>query len=424
MQQKTPPLIEFRKRVNGMISEGAFKAPEDPLIYAIKERQRLEIAHRIDSEAQELEHQNFGNKHWRMTQDHLARVFYRDDILDPDDYQYLFSVLSGKSRGVLLSQLVKNNCDGVDILGSGANVWVSKFLHSYEHQHNPLEPSITGAVFHGARLVKLLSVHVPDVAEAAQIHLKIETSLSENPRALRMNVELEYLKTAFNGVYGAPSTEAADKWLGEYAIVLELRKENAKELKGRTLVNLIENHLRYLDTYDHIEIEPEPSIQLRPGYDQFRRATDRQLESVFKALSASLNEDLDHLIQFLGQPPSQSVRAFGKPETKGEGSRIPGAMSVFAASLANDLVPPEKSKKLLEQMVVTILSINHKNMGRDKIVKFLDEVKDKVDWKVIVGDLSAKGRAALIDFMPDSKVFRAYLPRADRGRVLENDLGM
>lgn len=424
MQQKTPALIEFRKRVNALIEEGAFKAPEDPLIYAIKERQRFEISHRIENEGQTLDHPNFGDKPWRMTQDHLARVFYRDDILEPDDYQYLFSVLSSKSRGILLSHLVKGNCDGADVLGGGANVWISKFLQSYDHPHNPLEPSITGAVFHGARLVKLLSAHVPNVIDAAQTHLRIEQSLSDKPRALRMSVELEYLKSAFGGTFGAPSAKDSDKWLEEYAIVLELRKENAKDLKGKTLINLIENHLRYLGVHDHIEIEPEPSIQLRPGYDQFRRASDLQLESVFGALSASLGEDLDHLIEFFRKAPSQAIQAFGKPETKGEGSRIPGAMQVFANSLQNELVPREKSKRLLEQMVVAILSVNHKNMDTRKISEFLDAVKDKVDWSVIVGDLNTKGRTALIQLMPDSKPFRAFLPRADRGRVLENDLGM
>ena len=424
MQQKIPPLIEFRKRVNALISEGSFKAPEDPLIYAIKERQRFEIAHRIDSEGQVLDHPNFGDKPWRLTQDHLARVFYRDDILEPDDYQYLFSVLSAKSRGILLSQLAKGNCDGVDIRRGSSNVWISKFLQSYDHPHNPLEPSITGTVIHGARLLKLLAVHVPNVVDAAMTHLRIEKSLSDKTRSLRMHVELEYLKSAFSWPDGAPSSEDVDKWLGEYAIVLELRKENAKELKGKTLITLIENHLRYLEHHDHVGIEPEPSIKLRPGYDQFRSAKEHTLEDVFQALSASLNEDLDHLTQFFTQAPSQAVRAFGKPETKGEGSRIPGAMSIFAVSLSNELVPTAKSKRLLEQMVVMLLSVNHKNMDGQKISKFLDDVKDKVDWKLIVGDLNAKSRAALIEFMPDSSKFRAYLPRADRGRVLENDLGI
>lgn len=414
-----PPLslIAFRHHVASLVNEGAFKAPEDPLIYAIKERQASEISHRIDSWNQALTHPNFGEKAWTVTLDHLARLFYRDDILEADDYQFLYSVLSGNSRGILLTQLVANNCDGYDVLGGSPNVWIKKFLQSPDlPPYNHLETDRAGAILQNGRLLKLLSVHVPDPVEAAKAHLAIEATLTETARASRFNVELGFLKSAF-GSDSLPTEEDADTWLEQYQIVLELRKENAKVIVGSTQALLVQNQIKYLANYDRVFDDEGPEL--------IKRARPDQLEKIARVLTKCLSEDVDHLIAVLSQPSSKAIRVFGIPENKGGGASIPGSMSkLISAVTQSRFVEEDKRKQLLELMVVTLISTNHKNMNKKEVAGVIDSVKDQIDWKVIVASLNSNGRAALIDLMPDSKLFRAYLPRAERGRVLENDLGM
>lgn len=419
MTTKSASFIQFRRHVDDLVRAGEFKSPEDPLLYAIKERADREISHRIESWNQATVLPS-----WDDTQKHLARVFYRADILEPDDYQYLFSALTPRSRGLLLGMLVTNTCAGHDTLSGEPNAWVSKFLQSYSHAHDPLEPSITGAVILSGGLVRLLAVHVPNPLEAAQIHLEIERSLAEKTRPLRMNVELHYLKSAAPSISGSPSDKDLDKWLDEYAIVRELRRENAKEINGKTQVLLIDNHLRYLDGQPASVQPANPELQERRSHEHINRVSDPKRNKVFSELTRSLHEDLDHLIAVMGQKPSAAIQAFGKPQNKSDGERIPGAMTVFSESLEKSLVPADKSRRLIERMLVTLLSVSHKNMATADISRFVDKVKDKVDWKSVVQDLGQKGRAALIIVFDDSKYYREHLPRGERGKVLESELGM
>jgi hypothetical protein len=437
MEKKTPPLIEFRKHVNALISEGAFKAPEDPLIYAIKERQKFEIDHRITCDTQFLDHPNFGQKSWRLTQAHLARIFCREDTLNADDYLYLFSVLTYGARGHLLLQLTANNCDGHDFLAGEQNVWVSRFLQDNDrYAHDPLQVDYADRVFHDAKLLKLLAIHVPDPVQAARAHLEIERTLCQNTRARRFGVELHYLKNAFSTYWekktqptlsflAAPSVDAADKWIEHYNILLELRKENAKTIVGRTQVNLIENQIKHLRAYDNVDEKLPLIVRKTPAFAEYKRARKDQLERVAQLLRASLHEDIGYLIAELKQSPSKAILAFGKPENKSDGDRVPSAMDRLRDAVTTSRhVDEGQAKKLLELMLVTLLSVNHKNMQPKEITSFISSVKDKVDWAVVVGSLNAKGRAALIDLFPEREYFRAHLSRADRGKVLEQDLGM
>lgn len=405
---RVPPLVQFRHHVDALIQFGQFKAPEDPLIYAIKEKQLSEIAHRIESTIQKESFELPGPPSWTVSRSHLARIFFRDDILGADDYQFLFSNLTDDSRHILLTQLVKGNCHGFDVMQNG-NVWISEFLKNYGAPRSaPNQYDRKHDILMDGALVKLLSIHVRDPQEAGKIHLEIERALALESRPVRFNVELHYLKTAFTRDEGVlPTRDQANAWLDEYQIVQELRRENAKIIVGKTQVNLITNQLKYLSQYG-----------------QLKGADMQQLEKVAQVLMRNLEEDLDHLVEAMKQPASKAINTFGKPEAKGEGARIPGAMAAFASVLQNELVPADKSKQLLELMVVTLLSTNHKNMDKKEISGFIDLVKDQVDWKVVLDSLNAKGRAALIEVFPDTKYFRAYLPRAERGQVLEQDLGM
>lgn len=419
MTEAVPHLIKFRHHVNELILAGEFKAPEDPLIYAIKEREPREIAHRINSWNQTTVGLDRDGKSWASSLGHLARIFYRDDILEADDYQYLFSELSNQSKGILLTQLVKGNCDGHDVLGGSPNVWIHEFLKAYaRHPFDEKEVSIANDVLNQGRLVKLLAVHAPNPADAALIHLQVEQTVAKSPRAHRMNVELEYLGTAFSSAFTTNGSQAAERWLKEYNLVLELRKENAKEIAGKTQITLIENHLKHLQAWNQVDLGAA-SAAAPPG-----RAADHQLETIARMITQSLHEDLDHLIDFMSQKPSSAVLAFGKPENKGDGQNIPTHMLRLTNTLSSDLVPNDKSAKLIERMVVTLLSVNQKNIPATNIKMFLERVRDKVDWKTVVDSLNSKGRAVLIDLMPDNRPFRAFLTRSERGKTLENDLGM
>lgn len=419
MTDKVPHLISVRRLVNELILAGKFKAPEDPLIYAIKEREHQEIAHRIDTVNKSYVGLDPEGKSWGASLGHLARIFYRDDVLEADDYQYLFSVLSNKSKGVLLSQLVKGNCDGHDVLGGEPNVWISTFLKAYAGRpRDELEISMADAILNDGRLAKLLSVHVPRPDEAALIHLQVEQTVAANPRAHRMNLELHYLKSAFAGAAEAAGQQDAEKWIREYNLVLELRKENAKDISGKTQITLIDNYIRQIQAAAPVLQALDPELR-NPG-----SATQGQIQAITRLLTASLHEDLDHLLTFMNQKPTTAVLAFGKPENKGDGQNIPTYMLKLVKNLDSELVPADKSGRLLERMVVTLLSVNRKNIPSTDVRLFLDKVKDKVDWQVVVESLNSKGRAVLIDLMPDTRPFRAYLTRAERGKTLENDLGM
>lgn len=408
MSNKIPALIQFRQHVDTQIQLGKLKAPEDPLIYAIKERQRHEVAHRIDISNHKIGHVDSEGRSYSATRSHLARIFYRDDILNHDDYLYVFDTIGNKSRGILLTQLVNNNCDGYDTLGE-KNLWIEAFLKSYSKF--PLEEnevSFAGDVLNDGRLLKLLSVHMASAEESAATHLQIEETLTRSGRAHRMNVELHFLKTAFvNEENSIPDQTHIDAWLDQYAIVLELRRENAKSIVGKTQVNLIQNQLRCLSGYESVLVNDKP-----------------KLEKVAQALLRSMDEDIDHLIEFMKQPASKAIYAFGKPENKGEGERIGKAMGQFSEAITSGPVEPQKAKHLLELMVISIISVNQKNLQKRDVVEFIDKVKDKVDWGLITKSLNSKGRAVLIDLIPDSDYIIPHLPKQDRGRVLEDDLGI
>lgn len=403
MSAKEHNIITFRHKVQQLDLEGAFKAPEDALIFSIKERQAYEITMQINSskyldviERHPTSHYQFAKKG-----SHLANIFFRDDYLAPDDYGYLFSVMKITDRAKVLETLANNSCLDHDILNGQKSPWIKAFLEDSATRPFELPRSMfVSEILQEGRLVKLLMAYFNDPEKVVALHLGIERMLEEDTRAQRNHIEVTHLKRA-----GTLESDAdIEQWLKAQKVVEGLRRENQKEIVGEKQSNVLLNQIKAV-----IQLETSPV---------------EHKASVASSIKAMIREDLEFLIQVMKLPASKAMETFGKADTKSGGKAMPGRLSDFALLIDMPSVDPEQRKQVIGLMVSRLCEVNRKNMVTKEVTAFITDVKDKVDWKEVVASMNAKGRKGLMEIFPDTGYYRAYLKRDERGKTLESELGL
>jgi hypothetical protein len=406
MSTKEAPFIVFRHLVQQMERDGAFKAPEDALLYSIKERQPLEITAQISSTKRldVFERHPIYYSQSEKKGSHLANIFFREDYLSPDDYSYLFSVMKMSERSKVLETLVKNECIDHDILNGVKSQWIRAFLEYCASTPLELPKAISaGQVLQEQRLVKLLMAYFPDPEKVVAMHLGIERMLDEDTRAQRNHIEVKHLKNA--GDLESPTD--IERWLKTQKVIEGLRRENQKTIVGSKQSNVL---LNQISAFAKIE---EAGAQGMAAKSQ-----------VISAIKAMVKEDLGLLIEVMKLPASKAIETFGKAGNKGDGERIPSQLKEFADLLETTVVQPDQRKQVLSLMVTRLCEVNQKNMASKEVTMFIDHVKDQVDWEGVVGFMNAKGRKTLMETFTDTSYYRGYLKRDERGKTLESEMGL
>jgi hypothetical protein len=407
MSTKQHPIIAFRHQVREMTEAGAFKAPEDALLYSIKERQASEI--NVQLQAHRLRiyqpHPTFYGQGSEIVGNHLANVFFREDYLSPDDYSYFISDLNSVDRSFVLASLVENKAPDHDLIRGEKSPWIKAFLEDYATREFSLPQSgHVKDVFQKGSLIALLATYFPDPQKAAALHLGIERALEDkDTRPYRHHIEVIHLKQA---IELAGPTEMA-QWLINQHVLEGLRAENQKTVVGHRQVNTL---LNQTNAYQAIKALPEP--------DKLR------LSPVIACIEKMINQDMVLLISVLQQPASKAIEAFGKADTKGEGKRIAENLVNFADLMETSAVEPALRKQALGLMVTKVCEVNQKNLVRQEVSAFIQKVKDQVDWKELVTSMNGKGRAVLMEAFQEAEYYRPYLKRDERGRNLESELGL
>jgi hypothetical protein len=406
MSAKEHPIIVFRKLVHQMDLDGAFKAPEDALLFSIKERQASEIKMQINSSKYlDVHERDPANRYNSMKKgSHLANIFFRDDYLAQDDYTYLFSVMGITDRSKILETLSNNSCIDHDILSGEKSRWIRAFLEDCASRPFQLPRCMNvSEILQEARLVKLLMAYFSDPEKVVSLHLGIERMLEEDTRAQRNHIEVTHLRSA-----GSLETSAdIEQWLKTQKVIEGLRLENQKVIVGDKQRNVLLNQIK-------------PFIKIEDSGVEAKAARS----AVTIALKAMFKEDLGLLIEVMRLPASKAIEAFGKASTKGEGERIPRLMKDFALLIDTAIAETDQRKQVVSLMVARLCEVNQKNMPTKEVTQFIDYVKDLVDWESVVTCMNAKGRKALMEVFPDTGYYRAYLKRDERGKTLESELGL
>jgi hypothetical protein len=415
LPRKSPPFIEFRKKLNAMEKAGEFVEPIGPLVYAIQERQGNEVRFQVQ-------------RHNMAQAPRELEVFSRPDLLSADDFRFFLEALKADEFWLLLTGLCYESSSWLDRDGVWRqpphpdHLFLRQFIREYGshlevHGDEDNRGVRSDHLENGFRTGKLFNLVAAlfEPAEAKIIYKALEGVLSpDTVKASRYGAELnllERLPMAINAAEGEPN------YLG-----FKMHPGNdAPEVKA---------WLQRYALFKSISDEPDdrPSrIRNRFGHYDDALPKDRKgyhVPVIRKVMSEALHASAEQLIETLSQKSSIALQCFGVPTQKASAAQIPNEMFNLIGKVWGSALDPAVQKKLIGQVFITLLNGRSDKMQSDSVKRVLSIAKDLIDWEYCVSTLNAKGRAQLISEFDDSSYYTKYLATKDLGKAFSKDLGL
>lgn len=376
--------LQFRAELEMMRKRGDFQDVEGPLLYAIKERVGREVNHQIRS----LSSMYLNSR----TENRSSLVFERSDLLTPDDFRYLNSVLSDESKKHLIISLSENISFGYRPLTDSGKFFAGAFLNTIGGEKMEGQ-SIDTSVGSGA-LMDMVCTYKPDVHSASEVYINLCHATLDNPSANLFGAEIRLSRFDI--------TKHKQKQWDIYQGVIQnaLKEFSYSPTQTVTGLKVLLNASKGLDD----------NFSTRYFFPILRRRIEE--------------EGVKFLLQ-MQEPASKAFLAFGTPGTKTGAS----AISKQLHSLIRDIRPSEHMNPALKKDIFTLAvqklcMVNTKHMDVSQITNIITMVKDDVDWEEVVKGMNARGREKLTEVFHEPEYYIHLIKLLERGNILEDQLGI
>lgn len=364
-----------------MMQEGAFENPEDPLIFAIKERVAQEVRLRIATEVTYMPGWN------KDAQYAAAKVFMRPNDLSRDDFDFLMDSMDEAAAISMGKSLISVEASyGSDIYAG--RKYIGDFLRRFDRLRDVPNFSIRG-ILKDTSFLRIIANTLDDPKEASSIYFKICRYSSYD----KIDNEKNISEIHFRHLNEIGSLEFRGNLLD-----LWVKMENIISKDGMAFYNdYPSGNLDILQSY----------IEIKNYLESRVHATER-LKKVYELVSERVGSYSRHLLHSLDRAPNEATKIFGMRTAK---KTDPNFMP-YMVSTVSKIIESGMKKDFMSELVTTItakfLSGHQVDIAQKSRNDYMDMVAGVVDWQKLFGALTPKGKTNLFNTTVDSSHY-AYL---------------